>query len=291
MTTVYGTGMSQPPLGATASLSEWADFVSAVAWPAVGLLALLFLAFSRRFHRVLARLTQRVRRVTVFGVELELTEKAAAEFREVTQEGFQDYRRLIKTEFEREVNAHLLDQRVRRVAETHAVPLIKEFAEGRRPSFRCTVHVPDILFRESFYQLVDYYPRRRGGRAGRTFSARFGIVGKAWRSEQPQVEASIPTERQDLIRDWGMTADEAAEAGEGRQSFAAIVLRDEEDTAVGIFYLDAEEEGVFGSDEGAKTRFANTLGNACRTTGLTRAVGELVKKLGERGPAIQIYET
>jgi hypothetical protein len=276
---------------AEAGLADWADLLRAVAWPLVGLLGLLFLAFSRQFYRFVARLTHRARRVSVFGVELELTEEAAAEFREVTQEGLQDYRRLIKTEFDREVNSHLLEQRLQNVTETQAVPLITEFADGKRPSFRATVHVPDILFKESLYQLVDYYPRGRGGRSGRTFSARFGILGKAWRSGESQVEREVTTERQALIRDWGMTVEEATEAGQGRKSFAAILLRDGGGTAIGILYMDAEDGGVFGSEPQDRARFARTVEEACKKAGLTSAVAELVKKLGERGPAIQIYDS
>ena len=48
--------------------------------------------------------------------------------------------------------------------------------------YRATVHIPDVLFSDTLYQLLDYWPKGKGG--GRRFSARFGILGLAWRLEE-----------------------------------------------------------------------------------------------------------
>src|SRR4029077_20924802 len=135
---------------------------------------------------------------------------------------------------------------------------MRKVIDKRKPikDLRCTLHVPDILFADTLYQLVDYYPRW-GGR-GRPFSSRFGIIGLCWRSREDQIQGAVPIDPQELVRKWGMTHEEAVASGGGRQSFLALLLSDVSDTHVAILYMDATEKDAFGADTGEED-FRNKL--------------------------------
>jgi hypothetical protein len=86
-------------------------------------------------------------------------------------------------------------------------------------TFRCTIHVSDILFADDLYQLLNHYPRSGGSGVGRRFSVRYGIIGRAWRLNQHQGEGDARAEsKEDLVRYWGMTQEEAEAISRHRPS-------------------------------------------------------------------------
>jgi hypothetical protein len=159
---------------------------------------------------------------------------------------------------------------------------------------RSTIYVPDLLFSETLYQLTDYYPPAKGER-GRAFSTRFGIIGRAWRLEQSHYDKSVPTDKEKLISDWGMTLKEAKDAGHGRMSFACFVLKgiSDPELVIGMIYLDAKEKEVFGdTDEGADSRWAKLeqgVQSAARDKGLSKLLEDLNDGLIEEGAHVRIY--
>jgi hypothetical protein len=52
--------------------------------------------------------------------------------------------------------------------------------------FRLTLYVPDFIFSDRLYQFTEYYDRSGNrfldSKVGRTFSIRYGIIGRVWRS-------------------------------------------------------------------------------------------------------------
>jgi hypothetical protein len=58
--------------------------------------------------------------------------------------------------------------------------------------YRFTLYLPDFLFSDRLYQFAEYYDKRGmpivGGRAGRTYSISYGIIGRVWRSGVAEIE-------------------------------------------------------------------------------------------------------
>jgi len=156
------------------------------------------------------------------------------------------------------------------------------------PEYRCTIHVPDLLFAETFYQLLDYIPRQSGPETkGRTWSFRFGFIGKLWRSDkQTDIWEDVPTSVQDLIDNWGMTKEEAENAGKGRKSFLGVML-EHNSVPVGLFYMDALETNAFGLDTDEALR--KLIAAKCQTRQITEDLAYIAEQLRGSAALIQIY--
>jgi hypothetical protein len=264
----------------------WVELIRSIAWPVVALIALLIVAFSGTLKEWLVEATRRLRKVSAFGVEIELSERVATKVRELSEDAFGAYRQRLTTEFDRLVHTFQLEDRHARLVEEHIRPQLVAF--GKVPSFRCTIHIEDVLFTETLYQLLDYYPPARGPR-GRTNSIRFGIVGKSWRTRLDQVER-VSDDVSIRIRDWGMTYEEAATAGHGQQSFAAILLLDERGSRVAIVYLDSDEPGAFGLGDGRTDEFVTEVHRGAEDLGITESISAITQDLRARSPHIPIYD-
>jgi hypothetical protein len=204
------------------------------------------LILSRTGQQIIDRLAGRVKRVSALGVELELTAEAATKIKADLEETFRAYRTAIVSEFDRQASILHLAELRRRVVDEAVTPYLNR-REGCPPTYRCTIHVRDILLHEAMYQLLDYFPVASTGGSGRTFSMRFGIVGQAWRTGASQREQGIQPGDQHVVIEWGMLPEEAAAAGYGKRSFAAALLQDDALT-VGVFYLDSPDPHAFGEE-------------------------------------------
>ena len=58
--------------------------------------------------------------------------------------------------------ADRVDRLLENVVQTAILPHLTD--EAKR-SYRVTIHIPDVLFEDALYQLLDYYPAARGGAA------------------------------------------------------------------------------------------------------------------------------
>jgi hypothetical protein len=273
-----------------------------VIWPSVAL-TLALVATSSRGVRLFGGLLQRVRRVSALGVEVELTSEAATRVNVELQEVFNSYRSAIRAEFDRQATTHNIPEITRNVIAEAVTRNIKIDQGHQRFEYRCTIYVPDILFHEGLYQLLDYYPGGSG--RGRTFSLRSRMIGRTWRLAEARYE-ELPTQlRRDrksleelqgrsyeptistnavlLIREWAMTIQEAETAGHGRKSFASVVLRHGANR-VGLLYVDSPVEDAFEPGLLAEVELAS------ERLGLTRALAELREEMSGRGPAIRIFE-
>jgi hypothetical protein len=248
-----------------------------LTWPVVVLVLVIFLATSHTAAARIAGLFLPLKSVKVFGAELVFTPEAKVSADEVLD----SYKKQVKTEFDRRVDVLRLWDKMERVVDS-----LKSF-ELKAKEFRCTIHVPDVLFQDTLYQLVDYYPK--GGGRGRRWSQRFGMIGLAWRSCEDQVEGNVSTDPDDLLRHWGMKKHEATAAGTGRPSFACVVLTDESSTPVGLFYLDSEQKQTFGTD--AKFNpVVRRVKSESQRTGLAKDLADLGKELRRWGPVIRLYD-
>jgi hypothetical protein len=263
----------------------WQDvvqLVDAIAWPLVALMIAYLLFASQTGQALLAGASKRVRRVSAFGVEVELTPEAATRNKADLDETFRSYRSAIVSEFDRQANIRHVPELRRAVVEQAVITNLCETGSGV-PEYRCTIHVRDILLHEAMYQLLDYYPAVGSRRAGRTFSMRFGIVGQAWRSGESQLKEDIQPGDQYVITDWGMLPEEAAAAGYGKRSFAAAVLIHNHVT-VGVFYVDSPIQNAFND------RITTAIEASSTEIGLTAALAELEVTMRARGPALTLFD-
>ncbi len=135
--------------------------------------------------------------------------------------------------------------------------------------------VPDILFEDALYCLLDYYPK--GKARGRVFSIRFGIIGKSWRSETTELRSSVSGDRENLIMQWGMTSDEADQ--QQPQALLCYILRAKGEP-VGLLFVDTEEN-AFAQDICAEL-------DACEyTQQLADAVDTVTREMRKAGASHQ----
>lgn len=250
-----------------------------LSWPVVVLILFLYLMKSSKVPQRIGELFKPFRSLRVWGTELILNEEVA----KTAEEAFEAYRKQIQREYDRRTEAYGLRQKLQDVVEIDINPFLGDVRNTL--DFRSTVHVPDVLFEETLYQILDYYPK--GGGRGRTWSVRYGIIGKTWRLAKSQIEGAVPTTADDLILNWGMTREEASAAGQGRKSFAAIVLRDDEQTPVGIFYLDSTRDRAF--DIPGPDKLEECVVGSCKTRGLTAGLAKIYQELRSRGALVHIH--
>jgi hypothetical protein len=120
--------------------------------------------------------------------------------------------------------------------------------------FRLTAYVPDLVFSDRLYQLVEYYKKdgRRASedKSGRVFSIRYGIIGRVWRSGVAEVEGEliskedrvqlgenpdVRTVEKFIARRWGLTLDEAVRV-RPYQSYGAIRI-DRGEKPLGLVFV------------------------------------------------------
>lgn len=254
---------------------DWPALLSAIAWPIVVGACLLIILFGRRVPMRLGQIFRPFRSVKLFGAEFVLAEGVGPD----AEQTINTYRSQLKREYDVRIAQHALRAKLQGVLKSNA--LAKAM---RAQNLRCTIHVPDALFRESLYQLMDYYPK--GGGHGRAWSERYGIIGRAWRLNEPQMKGNVPTDQKRLISDWGLTLEEAE--GDMRKSFFCAILKNKEQTPVGIFYMDSVAEDAFG-DPSKKDELQEAILKECEQRGVTEALSKISSELQSRGPRIQIY--
>jgi len=269
----------------TEKTSTWLEFLKIViSWPVAFALVVLYLALSKLAPYKLARLLKPFRSLKLFGTEFVLSEEVGTD----AEQAIEIYRKQVKRQFDTLVEINDIRAKLEAVMDQVQTVI------GQRKKIkdlRCTIHVPDILFADTLYQLLDYFPRGVG--RGRTFSSRFGIIGLCWRSREPEIRGTVPTSPRILVRDWGMTYEEALASGEGRQSFVAVLICDETDSGVAIFYLDSKEQNAFGADtadEEFRSKLTNAILTGCKQKGLIISLVKMRDALKERRPAIRIHE-
>jgi hypothetical protein len=255
---------------AAATIADISDLLRAVAWPLVALIALL-VATSNRGRRLIRPILRRVRKVAgPGGWAIELSEEAAAITKRDVQGALNEYASALNAELSRLAHAERVRDRM--------IAAVEELLDTQPADLRATVHIQDALYVSALYQLVDYWPRGRG--SGRRFSARFGILGRAWRLEQSQHNGDI--EVSELIERWGMTQEEAADAARGRKSFVCILLRHEQ-TRVGVLYMDAPRAGAFSDG-------IERVAESPAVSALAASVDRVWKEIAKRGPGLELLE-
>ncbi len=257
-----------------------------VSWPIIFLVCFACLILNKRIRQGFIELLKPFQKIKFGSTELVLNKEEAARISKDTKEVFGLYRKQVNGECDLFVERHNVATMLEEIVEElRKHPNVFRQGLGK---LRCTIHVSDILFANSLYQLLDYYPGSQG--KGRIKSIRFGIIGKAWRSRKSITQGEIPTDTEDLIVNWGMTRGEATIAGVSKQSFSCVVLRDENTVPVGIFYMDAEEKNAFAVNTMTKEELHKLVTDKCEEKGLTEILAKLNEELRGRAPLIRIYD-
>lgn len=231
---------------ATALISALVPLAAAVAWPLASLWLAWWLLQAPQVQFLLSRVSRRITQLNVAGLEIKLSEGAAATLEDIQKL----IRQVPETHKDWVSNSHVGPQFQLVVSDLkhlltvrglyHGQPLTdKEF--GR---FRFTLHVPDVLLAHSFRQLVDYIGDRSGG-AGRIFSMRMGIIGKAWRSGRSEFVPHYSFTDEDLIEQWGMTRAEAEGSSRGKNIYLAVLIESAAGLPLAVLYADADQSPLF----------------------------------------------
>jgi len=253
-------------------LADAAALLSSIAWPAVAWIIVFRLLKTPQIAVLLTHVSRHVTEVKVAGVQLKLSEGAAATL--------DDLKKLLGTIPE----THQEWVKNTNVEEEFQLVISAPIESADFGNFRFTLHVPDVLLTHSLRQLVDYVGDDRGG-GGRMFSSRRGIIGLAWRLQQSQHKSHSPSYSEiDLIEKWGMTRAEAKDTKGGRSVFLVFVVRSETGLPLALFYADAKETMLFNpsringrSEEAVFIDLEKMVLHSCRKRGLQASLDQLEK--------------
>lgn len=277
--------------------SDWATvvsaffgMVSAFAWP--GALVLFLSILLTRIVRhpevreIFGTFSSVVRKITVAGVELEIDSAAMQRIREFIGKTVDDLMAKAKLEYDRMAEGFSVDERLSQVIRNALPPILKARQLPEPKNVRATVHVPDILFKDYLYQLINYYPVTAvGGPAGRRFSQRYGMIGQAWRMERSVGTGRAVTASSQLIEHWGMNPNEANDQTHLRPGVICVILR-HEGVQVGVLFIDSTDENAFGRNRDAQgppnvtaDEVAQVLQADPLTENLARAVAQVMEPM------------
>jgi hypothetical protein len=278
-------------------LREGGKILIAVIWPVLFGAIFLYLLNSRRAPQQLRKLLRPLKSVKLFEAELVLSDEVKVE----AEGAFDDYRRQAKDSYDLFVQRKKLVLKFRDITD-EVITVIKQYTNRVPEKYRCTLHVPDVVFADTLYQLLDYTPSGPGSR-GRIFSIRFGLIGKVWRTRESEVqkvklkEIMVNGQRQDipdeeeLVRVWGMSQSEAQTAAQGRPSFLCVMLATDENDPVGLFYMDATNATAFDvTSPNATVQMLNAINEKFKEKKIIEILAKMSEELGGSAPLIRIYE-
>ncbi|HZT58789.1 MAG TPA: hypothetical protein VFA21_09215 [Pyrinomonadaceae bacterium] len=261
-----------------------------IIWP---LVFLFFFFYIMRAPERLWALLQPFKSVEVGATGLKAEMRDGAEVKSQTESTFEKFRAAAKAKYDAWVEKRDIEQKMSRVVSEVLGYLKnngKELAE-----YRSTLHVPDIVFVDTLYQLFNYLPARNIG-GGRIFSVRFGLIGKVYRTQKPETQGEVPkasngtVDKQKLVQEWGMTEYEADKAALDRPSFLCVPLLDDDQDRVGLFYMDSTVPNAFNVADKQVSELQAKITDWCKEKGLTQALGKLKEDLLGNAPLIRIYD-
>jgi len=253
-------------------------------WPAL-ILILLAIPSVRAgfgsFVNSLAALPRAVTAINMAGMKINLDPGRAKELLSISSQ-------VVQTDFERVVDAEVrrlsvwdkFESVIHKGLATLIDPALLE-ADAEQPPYRVTLHMEDTLEPETLYQLIEYFPSGPFPKSrGRRKSIRFGAIGKAWRLQKSDYSPTVSTQPSELIKDWGMTGEEADAAGRGRKTFLSVIIRDESQIPAGIFYMDAFPPRFLG--DRAIQDIESVILNECTSSKLASALVKVRTKMQEQ---------
>lgn len=253
-------------------------------------ISILMFLFSERIRYRVRDFVRSVgiSRISFFGTDVSLTTENAAETERTVECAINGYREKAQREYDKLAQQNFVREKLENFVNSDVMSLVRERLKDRKASFsdigdlRCTIYVPDALFDDALYQLVDYYPF--GGGRGRSKSYRFGLIGLSWRLGRSYI-APLDTLKsvESKIERWGMTREEAEGAGPGRKSLMCLIARDRHKNRVGLVYLDSKRDSLFSNEMLAR------LESSAKLQGLGEALARVGQELRARSPQIKVH--
>lgn len=260
--------------------------LAAITWPIVALIG-FWLLTSNRASRALASLAQRFKSVKVLGSEVVFSAEGARELSADVQDTFASYRNAASAEIARLARTYRVKELLNAVfSGDSSDQRVNDCA--KRTKFRCTIHIEDLLFERTLFQLVDYFPKGSG--AGRSFSVRYGIIGLTWRLGRHHGGSKVPKTDEELIENWGMTRDEAQVSSRQSSSYLCVLMRHSKSgLPIGLIFMDSQDETAFGSSPDEHEELASRIVNEAIRVQLVKAVEEVVETVQKFGARIPIH--
>jgi hypothetical protein len=241
---------------------------------------LIALLFSDKAAGRLESILDRVHSLKVFGAEVVLNRQGG----ERIEGGLGKLRERAVSVFDKFVLSHHIDEKHKLLVNNYVKPLLANFESLE---IRSTIHVQDVIFADGLYQLIDYFPAQGDGH-GRVFSSRSGIIGKAWRLGKSEYAPSVPTDTEKLILEWGMTPEQALDAGHRRKSFGCVILGSLGDL-LGILYFDSPKENAFGQDQEQWEKIEEAAMKGAQETGLISDLRQMNRDIIRPSAFVQIF--
>lgn len=265
------------------------DQILALAWPVVIAILVLYIFTSKAALEVLKYMGSLVSNVKVPG-GLEIAFAGGAVVKNNQEEVIKGYRQQVVTQYDVAAAQNQISDTVERIIKDRIEPFFSSHA--LKQQFRCTIHVRDILFQSSLYQLIDYLPRKWSiaGKVsrGRAWSVRYGLIGRCWRLEKSEVEGSIPTSETELIEKWGLTKNETGGDASKKQTMLCYLIRSDNQNPLGIFYMDAALQNAFGN-AGQMSELLECVKKAVQDFKLKESLEKVWDNVQKSAPLIEIY--
>jgi hypothetical protein len=161
-------------------------------WQFLIFLIIAYLLFWPKAPYVIRRLFAPFGSVKLFGAEFVINRVAG----EDVEDTIKQLRSNVSNKFDGWVAQNDIAGIHRKIVDT----AIGSVVDLQVKQIRSTIYVSDLLFADTLYQLLDYYPFAAGPH-GRVFSTRYGIIGKAWRLRETQYTPFVSKNERELILD------------------------------------------------------------------------------------------
>jgi len=260
----------------------WAKLIfgAIFPWPLLISLLLVYILFADGAPARIETLLRPFESIKLFGQEFVLNRQGG----ENAEAAIAIFRKEISNQFDEDIKKFSLAEKHKELFDKSIALALPQIMNRE---VRSTIYVMDRLFDGRLYQLLDYYPVTTIPGRGRTFSTRYGIIGKAWRLGDSQYDPTVPTSEKQLILEWGMTREEAEDAGHGRQSFACIILKDDGQDRLALVYFDSPQKDAFG-DRNTWEKVNQTAQASAGKMGLTAALKSIHLETLKMGPRIHV---
>jgi hypothetical protein len=134
------------------------DQILALVWPAFLALLIVIVVNSKSSPRLFAQLGSVISNVKVpGGLEIAFASTAV---KSTQEEVLRDYRQQAIAQYDAAASQYQISETVSRIIDDRIRPFF--VSQNLKPDFRCTIHVRDILFKDSLCQLIDYLPGKWG---------------------------------------------------------------------------------------------------------------------------------
>ncbi len=257
------------------------DQILALLWPALIVVLIIYLLHSQQSINFLEQMARVISTIKVpGGLEIAF---ASTVVKSKQEEVLGEYRQQVNKQYDALASQYQVGETLDRLVKG---PVEKFFQEiGKQPKFRCTIHMRDMLFANSLYQLVDYKGEGKGGR-GRAWSIRRGMIGRTWRLEISDAQGKVSENATELIDKWGFKREEAENSK--YQTMLCHLIKAENDNPVAMLYLDAEDKYAFGTQD-QMNKLLEIIRNEVKNRKLDGDLQKIWQQAQASAPLIEIY--